>query len=66
MKVDSLGDEALIYDMGITVVPSGVPGIKRNSIYFSGVQIFVYDLTTQKMEPMPQCVFSSIPFSDAR
>ncbi|XP_010467965.2 PREDICTED: F-box protein At2g05970-like [Camelina sativa] len=74
VKIDSLGDEALIYDMGITVIANGIPGIKRNSIYFSGVDhgekdphhIFVYDLTTQKMQPLPQCVFSSLPFSDAR
>ncbi|KAL1211346.1 putative F-box protein [Cardamine amara subsp. amara] len=74
VKLDSLGDEALIYDMGVTVVANGIPGIKRNSIYFSGVDhgtkdphnIFVYDLTTQKMEPLPQCVFSSLRFSDAR
>ncbi|KAG7580307.1 F-box domain [Arabidopsis suecica] len=74
VKVKSLGNEALIYDMGITVVANGISGIKRNSIYFSGVNhgrddphhIFVYDLTTHKMEPLPQCVLSSIPFSDAR
>ncbi|KAJ4871618.1 F-box protein [Raphanus sativus] len=35
--VDSLGDEALIIDMGITVVAKDVPEIKRNSIYFSGL-----------------------------
>lgn len=72
--VDSLGDEALILDMGITVVAKDIPGIKRNLIYFSGLDygrenpdhIFVYDLTTHKIEPLPQCVFSPIHFSDAR
>ncbi|KAJ4867891.1 F-box protein [Raphanus sativus] len=72
--VDSLGDEALIIDMGITVVAKDVPGIKRNSIYFSGLhngnsnpdRIFVFDLTTHEIEPLPQCVLSSIRFSDAR
>lgn len=72
--IDSLGDEALILDMGITVVAKDVPGIKRNSIYFSGLDdgrtnpdhIFVFDLTTHKIEPLPQCVFSSIQFSEAR
>ncbi|CAH2055330.1 unnamed protein product, partial [Thlaspi arvense] len=72
--IDSLGDEALILDMGITVVAKDIPGIKRNSIYFSGFgyrrknpdHLFVFDLTTHKVEPLPQCVFSSIPFTDAR
>ncbi|KAG2333335.1 hypothetical protein Bca4012_017020 [Brassica carinata] len=71
--VDSLGDEALILHMGITVVAKDVPGIKRNSIYFSGLDggstnphhIFVFDLTTREIEPLPQCVLSSIRFSDA-
>ncbi|KAL1211345.1 F-box protein [Cardamine amara subsp. amara] len=74
VKLDSLGDEALIYDMGVTVVANGIPWIKRNSIYFSGLDhdrkdphhVFVYDLTSQKMEPLPQCLFSSVQFSDAR
>ncbi|ESQ41280.1 hypothetical protein EUTSA_v10015550mg [Eutrema salsugineum] len=74
VKIDSLGDESLIYDIGITVFAKDIPGIKRNSIYFSGLDhgredpghIFVYDLTTQKMEPLPQRIFSSIQFSDAR
>ncbi|KAJ4867892.1 F-box protein [Raphanus sativus] len=72
--VDSLGDDALILDMGITVVAEDIPGIKKNSIYFSGLDngstdpdhIFVFDLTTREIEPLPQCVFSSVHFSDAR
>ncbi|CAA7060188.1 unnamed protein product, partial [Microthlaspi erraticum] len=72
--VDSLGDEALILDMGITVIAKDIPGIKSNSIYFSGLDygrnnpdhIFVFDLNTHKIETLPLCVFSSIPFSDAR
>ncbi|XP_019096189.1 PREDICTED: F-box protein At2g05970-like [Camelina sativa] len=72
--IDSLGDEALILDMGITVLAKDVPGFKRNSIYFSGLDydrknpdhIFVFDLTTQEIEPLPQCVFSSLQFSGAR
>ncbi|CAH8386487.1 unnamed protein product [Eruca vesicaria subsp. sativa] len=73
--VDSLGDEALILDMGITVVATkDIPGIKKNSIYFSGLNscrnnpdhIFVFDLTTHEIEPLPQCVFSSLHFSNAR
>ncbi|EOA33238.1 hypothetical protein CARUB_v10021531mg [Capsella rubella] len=73
-RTNSLGDEALIFDMGITVVAKDIPGVMRNSIYFSGVgygrknpdHIFVFNLTTNKVEPLPPCVFSSIPFSDAR
>ncbi|KAJ0244505.1 F-box domain-containing protein [Hirschfeldia incana] len=73
-EIDSLGEEALILDMGITVVAKHIPGIKRNSIYFSGVgcgredldNIFVFDLATQNIQRLPQCVFSPINFSDAR
>ncbi|VVB13179.1 unnamed protein product [Arabis nemorensis] len=74
VQVDSLGDEALILGMGFTVIANDIPGIKRNSIYVSGYDyarddpnhIFVYDLTTRTVEPLPQCIFSSIRFSDAR
>ncbi|KAG7547167.1 F-box domain [Arabidopsis suecica] len=74
VKIDTLGDEALILDMGFTIVAKDIPGIKKNSIYFSGLNhpikdpkhIFVYDLTTHTMEPVPECVFSSMFFSDAR
>ncbi|KAG7616366.1 hypothetical protein ISN45_At04g018470 [Arabidopsis thaliana x Arabidopsis arenosa] len=74
VKVDSLGDAAIILDMGITVVAKDIPGIKKNSIYFSGLNHpltdpecrFVYDLTTGTMEPLPQCVLSSMLFSDSR
>ncbi|KAG7575637.1 F-box domain [Arabidopsis thaliana x Arabidopsis arenosa] len=73
-RMNSLGNEALIFDMGITVEAKDIPGVKRNSIYFSGVgygrnnpdNIFVFNLTTHMIEPLPQCVFSSIDFSDAR
>ncbi|KAG7542487.1 hypothetical protein ISN45_Aa07g024630 [Arabidopsis thaliana x Arabidopsis arenosa] len=74
VKINSLDDAAIILDMGITVVAKDIPGIKKNSIYFSGLDHpttdpklkFVYDLTTHTMEPVPQCVFSSMPFSDSR
>ncbi|CDY29998.1 BnaC01g40100D [Brassica napus] len=73
-EIESLGEEALILDMGITVVAKDIPGIKRNSIYFSGVgdgradpdNFFVFDLATQNIQRLPQCVFSPIHFSDAR
>ncbi|ESQ55667.1 hypothetical protein EUTSA_v10027445mg [Eutrema salsugineum] len=74
VRIDSLGDEALILDMGLTVVAQDVPGIKKNSIYFSGLDhlskdpnlVFVYDLTTKTKETLPHCVSSSIGFSHAR
>ncbi|XP_013595025.1 PREDICTED: putative F-box protein At4g17565 [Brassica oleracea var. oleracea] len=76
-RVNDLGDEALILDMGFTVVVAkDIPGIKRNSIYFSYFNIdhqskdpehiFVYDLHTRTTERLPQWVVSSVGFSDAR
>ncbi|AEC05987.1 F-box protein (DUF295) [Arabidopsis thaliana] len=73
-RIESLGDEALILDMGITIVAKDIPGLKRNSIYISGFDygrkhldhIFIFDLTTQESEPLPYCVSSSNDFSDAR
>ncbi|VVB12272.1 unnamed protein product [Arabis nemorensis] len=44
VKVDSLGDEALILDIGFTVVANDISGIKRNSIYFSGRNYVMEDL----------------------
>ncbi|KAF2543259.1 hypothetical protein F2Q68_00029345 [Brassica cretica] len=69
-RVNDLGDEALIFDMGFTVVVAkDIPGIKRNSIYFSYFNIdhqskdpehiFVYDLHTRTTERLPQWVVSS-------
>ncbi|KAG7547166.1 F-box-like domain superfamily [Arabidopsis suecica] len=74
VKIDSLGDAAIILDMSITVVAKDIPGIKKNSIYFSGLdhpttdpkRKFVYDLNTGAIERLPQCVFSSMLFSDSR
>ncbi|CAH8386753.1 unnamed protein product [Eruca vesicaria subsp. sativa] len=75
-KADDLGDEALILDMGFTVVAKDIipAGLKRNSIYFSGSDhykkdpdhIFVYDLGTRTTEHLPQSVVSSVGFSHAR
>ncbi|KAL0687536.1 hypothetical protein Bca4012_087213 [Brassica carinata] len=76
-RVNDLGDEALILDMGFTVVVAkDIPGIKRNSIYFSGFNIdhqskdpehiFVYDLHTRTTERLPQWAgkTSLLPTSD--
>ncbi|KAL1200617.1 putative F-box protein [Cardamine amara subsp. amara] len=45
VQIDSLGDEAIILDLGFTVVAKDIPGIKKNSIYFSGVYHPLGDLT---------------------
>ncbi|CAH8386751.1 unnamed protein product [Eruca vesicaria subsp. sativa] len=75
-KVDDLGDEALVLDMGFTVVAKDIipAGMKRNSIYFSGIDhykdpymhVFVYDLRTRTTEHVPRSLVSSVGFSDAR
>lgn len=73
-KVEDLGDEALIWNTGFNVVAKDIPGLKRNSIYFSGNSghhrtqhiIFVYDLGTRTTERLPQWVVSSVGFSSAR
>ncbi|XP_010477115.2 PREDICTED: F-box protein At2g05970-like [Camelina sativa] len=52
----SLGDQALIFDLGITVPAKDIQGIKPDSIYFSGRSfgtdhIFIFNLATRKVEP---------------
>ncbi|XP_010450643.1 PREDICTED: probable F-box protein At4g22165 [Camelina sativa] len=67
-KVDSLGDEAMLLDLGITVLANDdIVGFKRNSIYFNDIwyekkttQICVFNLETQEMEdPLHKFVCSS-------
>ncbi|KAL1206040.1 putative F-box protein [Cardamine amara subsp. amara] len=68
----SLGDQAVILDLGITVpASSDIQGITRNSIYFSGLptsqkDVFVFNLSSQKIQRLSSSYISSIPFSDAR
>lgn len=67
-EMASLGDQALILDLGITVSAKDVQGFKSNSIYFSGVSfgtnhIFIYNLATHKVEPF---MASTNKFFDAR
>ncbi|KAJ0246040.1 F-box domain-containing protein [Hirschfeldia incana] len=67
-EMASLGDQALIVDLGITVSAKDVQGFKSNSIYFSGVtfgtsHIFIYSLATHKVEPF---MASTNKFFDAR
>ncbi|CAH8271044.1 unnamed protein product [Arabidopsis lyrata] len=68
----SLGDQAVILDLGITVqASSDIQGITRNSIYFSGLQssqkdVFVFNLSSQKIQRFSASSISSRPFFNAR
>ncbi|KAG7556452.1 F-box-like domain superfamily [Arabidopsis suecica] len=64
VKVDSLGDEALLLDLGITVPADGDLGIEPNSIYFtrhdriryrkrSCPDICVFNLATKTLKRFP-------------
>ncbi|XP_010451276.1 PREDICTED: probable F-box protein At4g22165 [Camelina sativa] len=71
--VDSLGDEAMLLDLGITVPANDIEGINKNSIYFSGGghieknTIFLFNLETQKMERLHKfACSSSLQLSRAR
>ncbi|CAL9226400.1 unnamed protein product, partial [Arabidopsis halleri] len=72
-NVDSLGDEAMLLDLGITVPANeNDQGFSRNSIYFSGSHekstsdIFLFNLETQKMELLHKFDYSSLQLSRAR
>ncbi|KAL0762936.1 hypothetical protein Bca101_079087 [Brassica carinata] len=71
-EIFSLGDEAIILDLGITVLAKDQEGITSNSIYFTAhemdwfdTDIFVFNLDTNKVEQLPQLV-SSVSFTEAR
>ncbi|KAL0732121.1 hypothetical protein Bca4012_028215 [Brassica carinata] len=60
-QVDSLGNEAMLFDLGITVLPNDdiVGGFKRNSIYYkttchekNTTQICLFNFETKEMEPL--------------
>ncbi|EFH47864.1 hypothetical protein ARALYDRAFT_488248 [Arabidopsis lyrata subsp. lyrata] len=63
---------AVILDLGITVqASSDIQGITRNSIYFSGLQssqkdVFVFNLSSQKIQRFSASSISSRPFFNAR
>ncbi|CAD5328692.1 unnamed protein product [Arabidopsis thaliana] len=66
-KVDSLGDEAMLLDLGITVPSSEIDGLNGNSIYFSGIHgrrktngILIFDLETEKLEKLHKYDCSSV------
>ncbi|XP_010478760.1 PREDICTED: F-box protein At5g25290-like [Camelina sativa] len=55
VKVDSLGDEALFLDLGITVPANRDLGIEPNSIYFSRTR---HAFSFQKSSSLYVCVFN--------
>ncbi|KAF8052610.1 hypothetical protein N665_1537s0003 [Sinapis alba] len=71
-EIVSLGDEAIILDLGITVLAKDLEGVISNSIYFTAgeiylyhTEIFVFNLDTKKVEQLPPLVSSSLSFSRA-
>ncbi|WZZ77064.1 hypothetical protein YC2023_088434 [Brassica napus] len=67
-QVDSLGNEAMLFDLGITVLANDyiVGGFKRNSIYYkttchekNTTQICLFNFETKEMEPLHKFDFSS-------
>ncbi|KAF8069803.1 hypothetical protein N665_1131s0003 [Sinapis alba] len=65
-RVYSLGNEAMLLDLGITVLANNnEEGIRRNSIYFRGSHnnktsdIFLFNLETRKMEQLHKLDCSS-------
>ncbi|CAA7022689.1 unnamed protein product [Microthlaspi erraticum] len=69
--IDSLGDEVMLFDQGITVLANDVDGLVRDSIYFSSShknthELFLFDLKTRKTELLHEFDSSSIPFSRGR
>ncbi|KAJ0263502.1 F-box domain-containing protein [Hirschfeldia incana] len=72
-EIFSLGDEAILLDLGVTVLAKDQEGVTSNSIYFTGdeinwydTEIFVFNLDTKKVEQLPELVSSSVSFSRAR
>ncbi|XP_010513373.1 PREDICTED: F-box protein At1g69090-like [Camelina sativa] len=74
-EINSLGDESILLELGITVLAKDQDGVTRNSIYFTenkyfgGYEkngIFIFNLDTKKVEQQPQAfVSSSMPLSHA-
>lgn len=70
-----MGDEAILLELGITVLAKDMEGIKRNSIYFNGSDlvnpydkndVFIFNLDSKKVEHPHQFVCSSVLCSNAR
>ncbi|ESQ33373.1 hypothetical protein EUTSA_v10009751mg, partial [Eutrema salsugineum] len=71
--IDSLGNgEAMLLDQGITVLANDTDGFVSNAIYFSVSytritnDIYLFNLKTQKTEPVHLFDWSSVQFSIAR
>ncbi|CAL9222646.1 unnamed protein product [Arabidopsis halleri] len=75
LEVDSVGDEALLLDLGITVPANHTIGIKPNSIYFTrhdrarlripfDLDICVFNLATKTLKRFPQ--LANLNLKDAR
>ncbi|KAF8101402.1 hypothetical protein N665_0206s0078 [Sinapis alba] len=69
-EVYSLGDEAMLLDLGITVLANDNDGISRNSIYFSDCKktnnVYLFNLKTLKMEKLHKFDCSSVQLSSSR
>ncbi|CAF2026514.1 unnamed protein product [Brassica napus] len=69
-RVHSLGDEAMLLDLGITVLANDNAGISRNSIYFSDCNnannVSLFNLKTSKMEKSHKFDCSSVQLSSSR
>ncbi|KAF8046589.1 hypothetical protein N665_3595s0002 [Sinapis alba] len=71
--VNSLGNESMLFDQGITVLANETDGFIANSIYFCGCDdekdrndLFLFNLKTHKTELMHKFDFSSSQFSTAQ
>ncbi|KAL1215001.1 F-box protein [Cardamine amara subsp. amara] len=77
LEVHSLGDEALLLDLGITVPANPTLDIKPNCIYFTrhdpnclwisfDLDICVFNLTTKSLERFPRLDKLNLKLKDAR
>ncbi|CAA7061760.1 unnamed protein product [Microthlaspi erraticum] len=63
-QIKSLGEEAMLFDQGVTKLANDVEGFISNAIYFSygdenTTGILVFNLNTRKVEPLHKYVWSS-------
>ena len=74
-EVVTLANEAILLELGITVLANDMEGIKRNSIYFNCSdlinpydenEIFIFNLDTKKVKQLNQFVCLSVQCSNAR
>uniref|UniRef100_A0A1J3HEU4 F-box protein n=2 Tax=Noccaea caerulescens TaxID=107243 RepID=A0A1J3HEU4_NOCCA len=74
-EIFTLGDEAILLDLGITVLAKDLEGITSNSIYYNDEPdenlhyndnvLVIYNVDTKKIEQPQEFVSSSDPFSYA-